>query len=152
VKGGGFDRLSFDGFRTPIDEYFSAIVHGETPKLPRKPMPARLAEIVAFLACVNEPRHAELVSFLLDGAGDFRDKLDAMIEQSLRGNRELHRARPISMFSGMAMTLYVRSPSASRLASEAIWHTRAVMPPATSKPGVSWSSNTGTKAGSPART
>lgn len=30
-----FDRLSFDGFHTPIDEYFSAIVHGDPARLPR---------------------------------------------------------------------------------------------------------------------
>jgi preprotein translocase subunit SecA len=127
VKTDGFDRLNFDGFRTPIDEYFNALVHGETPERPHQSMPARLVEIIAFLAAANEPRRAELTSFLLDGAGAFRNELATIIEQGLRSNRELSRARPLTIFGGMAMTLYVWSPAAPRLATEALWHTRAVM-------------------------
>ncbi|HEY1748816.1 MAG TPA: SEC-C metal-binding domain-containing protein [Xanthobacteraceae bacterium] len=127
VKADGFDRLSFDGFRTPIDEYFSAVVHGELPKRPRQSVPRRLAEIITFLATANEPRRAELASFLLDGAGDFRSELAAIVEQGLRGNRELGRTRPMTIFGGMAMTLYIWSPAAPRLPTEAIWHTRTVM-------------------------
>jgi preprotein translocase subunit SecA len=127
LKADGLDRLSFDGFRTPIDEYFSAVVHGETPNRPRQATPARLAEIIAFLTTANELRRAELTSFLLDGAGDFRNELAAIIEQGLRSNGELGRARPMTIFGGMAMTLYIWSPAAPRLATEAIWHTRTVM-------------------------
>ena len=79
-----FDRLSFDGFRTPIDEYFHAVSVGNVPKLPRQAMPPNLAEIVTFLARSNEPRRSELASFLLDAAGDFRDTFAAAIEQALR--------------------------------------------------------------------
>jgi len=122
-----FDRLNFDGFRTPIDEYFSALAHGDAPELPRQAMPTRLAEIIKFLAESNEPRRAELTSFLLDAAGDFRDTLAAAIEQALGENKELHRARPLSFYGGMAMTLYVWSPSAPRIGDAADQHTRAVM-------------------------
>jgi preprotein translocase subunit SecA len=122
-----FHRLGFDGFRAPIDEYFSAIVHGDPPTLPRQVMPPRLAEIIGFLARSNEPRRAELVSFLLDAAGDFRDELAAAIDQALRENNELRRARPMSFYGGMAMTMYVWSPSAPRLGVQAEQHTQAVM-------------------------
>jgi preprotein translocase subunit SecA len=122
-----FDRLGFDGFHTPIDDYFHAVVRGDAPKLPRQEMPPPLAEIIGFLARSNEPHRSELASFLLDAAGDFRDTLAAAIEQALRENKELHRARPLSIYGGMAMTLYVWSPSAPRLGLPAEQHTRAVM-------------------------
>jgi preprotein translocase subunit SecA len=122
-----FDRLSFDGFRTPVDEYFNAVVRGDPPKLPRQPMPTRLAEIVGFLARSNEPRRTELASFLLDAAGDFRDQLATAIDRALRENTELCGARPLSIYGGMAMTLYVWSPSARRQNLAAIQHTQAVM-------------------------
>ncbi len=118
------DRVSFDGFGTPIDDYFHPMVRGDASKLPRQAMPPRLSEIIGFLAWSNEPRRSELASFLLDAAGDFRDTLAAAIEQALRENKELHRARPLSIYAGMAMTLYVRSPSAPRLGLPA---ERAVM-------------------------
>jgi preprotein translocase subunit SecA len=127
LMGNEFDRLSFDGFRAPIDDYFSAVVRGEVPELPRQAMPPPLAEIVGFLARSNEPRRSELASFLLGAAGDFRDTLAAAIEQALRENKELRRARPLSVYGGMAMTLYVWSPSAPRLVFLAEEHTRAVM-------------------------
>jgi preprotein translocase subunit SecA len=123
----GFDRLGFDGFRTPIDDYFSAVVRGEAPTLPRQAMPPLFAEIIGFLARSNEPRRSELASFLLDAAGDLRDTLAAAIEQALRENKQLHRARPLSVYGGTAMTLYVWSPSAPRLGREAEQHTRAVL-------------------------
>jgi preprotein translocase subunit SecA len=121
------DRLSFDGFRTRIDGYFSAIIHGDLPRLSRQPMPHRLAEIIDFLARSTEPRRAALASFLLDGAGDFRDELAAAIDRALRDNNELRRARPLSIYDGMAMTLYVWSPSAPRLSLQSQQHTRAVV-------------------------
>ncbi len=84
-------RLSFDGFRTPVDEYYGAIVRGDAPKLVRQEMPSRLAEIISFLGRSNEPRRAALTSFLLDAAGDFCNTLAAAIEQALRENKELRR-------------------------------------------------------------
>jgi preprotein translocase subunit SecA len=122
-----FHRLSFDGFHTPIDEYFSAVFHGDPPTLPRQPMPPRLAEIIGLLALSNEPRRAELVSFLLDAAGDFRDDFAAAINRALHENDVLCRARPLSFYGEMAMTLYVWSASAPRLSLSAERHTQAVM-------------------------
>jgi preprotein translocase subunit SecA len=66
-------------------------------------------------------------SELLDAAGDFRSDIAARIEEALRENKELHGARPLSVYGGMAMTLYVWSPSAPRLGLSAEQHARAVM-------------------------
>lgn len=67
------------------------------------------------------------MSFLLDAAGDFRSELAAAIDRAFRENNELRCARPLSIYGGMAMTLYVWSPSAPRLSLPARQHTRAVM-------------------------
>ncbi|MGY3621009.1 preprotein translocase subunit SecA [Bradyrhizobium sp. USDA 10063] len=122
-----FDRLGFGGFRTPIDEFFSARLRGEQTTLPKQSMPPKLAEIISFLAQTNRPHRSELASFLLDGSGAFRDTFVAAIEQALRDNRELKRARPLSIYGAMAMTLYVWSPSAPALGQPAEDHVRAVM-------------------------
>jgi hypothetical protein len=122
-----FSKLRFDGFRTPIDEYFSAVAGGAPAPLPRQTRPSLLASIIGFLGKSTEPRRSELASFLLDAEGDFRDTFAAAIALALRENRELLRARPISIYGGMAMTLYVWSPSAQRLELLAEQHVRAVM-------------------------
>ncbi|MGH6702874.1 MAG: YecA family protein [Bradyrhizobium sp.] len=122
-----FDRLGFDGFRTPIDDFFGAKLRGEEPTLPKQSMPLLLAEIIGFLAQAKTAHRSELASFLLDGSGDFRETLAAAIGQARRENRELKRARPLSIYGAMAMTLYVWSPSAPALGQPAEDHTRAVM-------------------------
>lgn len=127
LKGNKLDRLKFNGFRTPIDEYYAAMFRGKTPKLVQQKIPQRLAEIIHFLGLSNEPHRSELASFLLDAAGDFRDTLAAAIEEALQKNKELQRARPLSFYGGMAMTLYIWSPLAPRLHQNAMDHARVVM-------------------------
>lgn len=127
LTSGELRRLAFTGYTSPIDEYFRAVLIGETPSRPQQAMPDRLEEVIAFLAGSNEPRRAELVSILLNAAGHVRESIDHAIDEALRGNKELRRARPLSIYGGMAMTLYVWSPYAPRHAGIAIQHTQAVM-------------------------
>ena len=47
-------------------------------------MSHRIAEIVDLLATSNEPHRAELSSFILDGAGDWRNTLASSIENALK--------------------------------------------------------------------
>jgi preprotein translocase subunit SecA len=121
------DKMQFDGYTTPVNEYFSAVLVGDAPSRPRQKMSHRIAEIVDLLGASNEPHRAELSSFILDGAGDWRDTLASSIENALKENRELKRARPLSSYGGMEMTQFVWSPDATRDAEGAIEHTRAVM-------------------------
>ncbi len=121
------DKMHFDGYVTPINEYFSAVLVGDAPPKPRQKMPHRIAEIVDLLGSSNEPHRAELSSFILNGAGDWRDTLASSIENALKENRELKRARPLSSYGGMEMTQFVWSPDAPRNAEGAIEHTRVVM-------------------------
>lgn len=121
------DKMHFDGYTTPVNEYFSAVLVGDTPTKPRQKMSHRVAEIVDLLGSSNEPHRAELSSFILDGAGDWRDTLDASIESALKENQELKRSRPLSSYGGMEMTQFIWSPDAPRNAEGAIEHTRVVM-------------------------
>jgi preprotein translocase subunit SecA len=121
------DKMHFDGYTTPVNEYFSAVLVGDAPPKPRQKMPRRIAEIVDLLGTSNEPHRAELSSFILDGAGDWRDTLVSSIENTLKENKELKRSRPLSSYGGMEMTQFVWSPDAPRNAEGAIEHTRVVM-------------------------
>ncbi|MBI4382772.1 MAG: preprotein translocase subunit SecA [Nitrospinae bacterium] len=121
------DKLTFHGYRTPIDKYYDAIMQGETPVPPRQEMPARLAEIVEFLAVSSKPGRSQLASFLLDAAGDLRKKIARTIDQQLRDNVALGRARPVSTFGKHAFTIWSWSSSAPRNAAVALEHAREVV-------------------------
>ncbi len=121
------DKVQFDGYTTPVNEYFSAVLVGDAPPKPRQKMSRRIAEIVDLLGTSNEPHRAELSSYILDGAGDWRDTFASSIENALKGNKELKRSRPLSSYGGMEMTQFVWSPDAPRNAERAIEHTRVVM-------------------------
>lgn len=90
-------------------------------------MPKRLADIIGFLAKTKTSHRSELASFLLDGSGDFRETFATAIDRALLENRGLKRARPLSIYGPMAMTLYVWSPSAPALGQPADDHVRAVL-------------------------
>ena len=121
------DKMHFDGYTTPVNEYFGAVLVGDAPPKPRQKMPRRIAEIVDLLGSSNEPHRAELSSYILDGAGDWRDTLASSIENALKENKELKRSRPLSSYGGMEMTQFVWSHDAPRNAQGAIEHTRVVM-------------------------
>lgn len=126
-KENALDRIRFDGFRTPIDHYYAALMRGEKPKLVKQKMPGRLAEVISFLGNSNKSYRGELASFLLDGDGEFRDSLGTAIEDALRENSELHRAHPLTFYGAMAVTIYIWSPSAPRNEQEAADHARVVL-------------------------
>ncbi|HBD9275101.1 TPA: preprotein translocase subunit SecA [Legionella pneumophila] len=120
-------KLTLDGFRTPIDEYYRSIIHG----LPIVPLnlglPPRFAEIVAFLAQSSIRGRAKLSSFLLDIMNPIRQELAAAIDQQLNDNIILRRARSISTYGDNRLTLYCWSPAGPRKIGQAIDDTRAVM-------------------------
>ncbi len=121
------DKMQFDGDTTPADEYFSAVLVGDAPPKPRQKMSSRIAEIIDLLCASNEPHRAELSSYILDGAGDWRNTLASSIENALKENKELKRSRPLSSYGGMEITQFVWSSDAPRNAELAIEHTRVVM-------------------------
>lgn len=127
LAAGEPSRLNFTGYRTPVDNYFHAIVHGEAPKLPKQKMPPRFAEIISLLGSSQMPNRSAAASFLLDSAGDFRTKLAGIIEAQLRENEKLGKARPVSVYDELPFTLFCWSPSAPRQAGAALEHVQTVM-------------------------
>lgn len=127
IVGSKSAKLTFNGYRTQIDEYYSALVNGDQPILPKQKMPARLAEIVEFLAGSPKSGRSQLASFLLDAAGDHRETIARTIDQQLLDNISLRRVRPVSTFGDHAFTLCTWSPVVPRNAAIALEHTRAVV-------------------------
>lgn len=127
LVGSDSAKLSFHGYGKSIDDYYAAIINNEEPILPKQKMPARLAEIIEFLAKSSKPRRSQLASFFLDAAGDYRETIAQTIDQQLRDNISLGRARPASMLGDHAFTLWSWSPPVARNAEAAIDHTRSVI-------------------------
>ena len=68
-------HLTFDGYRTPLDEYYDAVFRGEVGSLPRQKVPARIAQIIKFLGASTLRGRSRIVSFLLDSSADYRDTI-----------------------------------------------------------------------------
>ena len=120
-------KLKFDGYRTPIDEYYSAVVRGEPAALPSQEVPQRVAEIINFLNRSQKPGRSAIASFLLDASGDHRATIAQLIDEQVRGNAELGRPKPCSTYGDHAFTLWVWSPPVQRNAAFALRHTMAVV-------------------------
>ena len=117
----------FYGYRKPIDEYYDAVFRGKEATLPGQKMPTRLAEIIKFLGTSSLRRRSEIVSFLLDSSGDYRETIADAIEQQLHDNAVLGRMKPISTYGNRAFTLFTWSPPVPRDAVFAREHTMAAL-------------------------
>jgi uncharacterized protein YchJ len=120
-------KLQFNGYRTPIDEYYTSMIRGDPAVAPCQEMPVRIAEIIEFLNKSQKPQRSAIASFLLDAAGDHRETIARIIDEQLKGNAELKRPKPLSTYGDHAFTLWTWSPSVQRDAEFALRHTRAVL-------------------------
>lgn len=120
-------KLQFDGYRTQIDEYYSAVIRGEPAVAPCQEMPARIVEIIGLLNRSQKLRRSAIASFLLDAAGDHRETIARLIDEQLTGNAALGRPKPFSTYGDHAFTLWTWSPPVPRNAELALSHTRAVV-------------------------
>jgi preprotein translocase subunit SecA len=120
-------KLNFNGYRAPIDEFYSASMHGEKPAPPQQVMPSKIFEIIDFLAHSLKRGRSQLASFLLDAAGDFREEIAKGIEDQLDGNRQLKRQRPILMSGENPFTICTSSPDVPRDKIEALDYCRSLV-------------------------
>ena len=127
LGGGAQARMRFNGFRQPVDEYYTAVVNGEAPKPPEQQMPERLREIIDFLAHSLKPGRAFLASFLLDGGGDLRKMVADGITNQLEGNSRLRRQRPFLVVGDAPFTVCTWSPPVPRIAGVALAYTQSVV-------------------------
>ena len=126
LTDGRTSRLSFDGYRSGIDEFYAARINGEDPKLPGQPLLSFLEDILEFLGSSKKKGQSSIASFFLDTSGELRRTISTNIENQLVENVKLRRARPVSFYGETPFTLFCWSKPAPRDAALAIHHTRAV--------------------------
>jgi SEC-C motif len=126
--GAGLDgHLKFNGFREPIDEYYSAVINNEAPTPPQQDMPVRFREIIDVLAVSTKSRRAAVASFLLDCGGEMRTMIADGIANQLEGNSRLGRQRPFLVNGETPITICSWSPGVPRVEGEALAYTQSVV-------------------------
>lgn len=120
-------HLRFNGFREPIDEYYTAVVNSEAATPPQQDMPTRFGEIIDVLASSSKPGRAFLASFLLNGGGELRKMVVDGIANQLEGNSRLRRQRPFLVAGDRPFTVCTWSPAVPRIEGEALAYTRSVV-------------------------
>ncbi len=126
-SGGVESHIGFNGFREPIDEYYTAIVNGEVPTPPRQEMPSRFSEIIDVLASSSKPGRSFLASFLLDSGGELRKMIADGIVNQLEGNSRLNRQRPLLIMGDRPFTVCTWSPAVPRVEGEALAYTQSIV-------------------------
>ena len=104
-----------------------AIARGQRAVLPKQKIPTRLAEIIEFLGRSHLRGRSEIVAFLLDSSGTFREEIAKTIELQLRDNTLLGRVKPASTYGDHAVTLFTWSGTVRRDGIFAREHTMAVL-------------------------
>jgi len=100
-------KMIWHGYRSDIDGYFSDKMHDPNIKCQLKQdMPSRLKEIVNFLSVNNKPNRRKVSSMLLDTAGDWRENITSGIDDVLKQQALLGRAKPLSTYGGIKITLF----------------------------------------------
>ena len=122
------DKLNFDGFRSPVDEFYASVAYGAAPDPPRQNMPSRLREIIEHLATSGKTGRAMLASFLLDAGEELRESIAAGIDNQLEGNKRLRRQRPL-LFSGggQPFSICTTSPDVPRDAEQSLNYVRSLI-------------------------
>ena len=114
ITGSKARTMGFIGYRSAIDTFFSAMLQGENPEVPRQAMPTRIAEMVAVLSRKLVPGRSMLASFILDADGEQRANIASAIDEALIDHRTLGRTRPFSSYGEHEFTLVVSSPLVPR--------------------------------------
>jgi hypothetical protein len=123
------DKLRYHGYRSEVDRYFANKLIGEaTPVLPVQKMPPRLREVLSFLNSSSLPGRSNIASYLLDLAGDWREKLFGWIETELNELPGRGRCLPPSTHGDVMLTIFVSiSGVVSHDRASALDHVRTVM-------------------------
>lgn len=127
LVGSDTAKLHFDGYRTPIDGYYSAVLRGEPAVAPRQKMPPRIAEIIEFLNKSQKPGRSAIASFLLDASGDYRETIARFIDEQIKWNAKFGRSKALSTYGNHAFTLWSWTPAVQRDAEFALSYTKAVV-------------------------
>ena len=108
VQNFNFDRpIVWHGYRSDIDHFFTEKLHNPEILCPLKQdMPARLKEIIDFLAANNVPGRRKVSSMLLDCAGTWRDHITSGIDDVLIQQQHAVLPKPLSTYGDIKISLF----------------------------------------------
>lgn len=123
--------VSFLGYRSNIDRFYAERLNDPSFPCPiKQKTPLRVLEIVEWLARTAIPGRSRVAAYLLDMAGDERDRLAGVIESELRA--QTMRGRPIGYslsgrtMIGYTLFCYTASPTTAQK-NVALDHTKQAM-------------------------
>ncbi len=121
-------RLQFIGYRQEIDKFFFARLADPALTSPlHQKMPAGLMALLEFLSLSGKDGRSAIADYILDGSGDWRDRMFNTLAQELE-RAEVKQPRPFSTFGELRLTACVWTPRWPRpSANEMRDHTRAIM-------------------------
>ena len=122
-------RITFTGYRSDIDKFFSdRMVDPTTPCPLRQNTPPRILDVVEWLAGSNKRGRAEVSSFLLNLSGHWRQQVASAIDQEVAMQPTTKRPKPLSTHGGVNLTAFCWTESgARRNAAQALAHARTVL-------------------------
>jgi hypothetical protein len=127
-KFGGTPFIGWQGFRDELDEYYSHVWEGESPKVPSQEMPLRLRQIIDLIAQSRRPFKFAAAQSLLVMDGETRDLIAKSVDDVMALQQKLGRPRPLSLFGGTPVTLFVSQTNGVQMRFDsAVEHTIAVL-------------------------
>lgn len=122
-------KMIWYGYRSDIDRYFTEKLHNpNTICQLKQAMPVRLKEIIDFLSTINKPNRRKVSSMILDSAGKWRKSIASGIDEVLKQQSILGRAKPLSTYGSTTITLFCWQQGVlERNRNFALDHARAAM-------------------------
>jgi hypothetical protein len=121
-------RISFVGYRSKIDKFFSERMYDAKAPCPLKQtMPPRILEILQWLSCTAMPGRTEMAAYILDLDDASRAGIAGSIDAELATQPRIRRSRPFSTHAGVNLTVFCWKDScARRKIALALEHARVV--------------------------
>jgi SEC-C motif-containing protein len=129
MRGDSNASIAFHGYRSDVDKFFrTRLLDPNAPSPLKQKLPTRLGEIIRLLSLSNKEGRTGVSSFLLDLAGDWRDKLSNSIDIDLSSQPNVGRPKPFSTHGNIRVTVFCWCEGyAQRDEGEALDHAKAVM-------------------------
>ncbi len=122
-------KLIWHGYRPDIDRYFAnKLLNPAMVYRLRQDMPPRMKQIIDFLAKSALPKRRKVASILLNTAGESRTYITSGIDDVLKEQSGIHRAKPLSTYGEISITLFCwQEGLLDREKEFALDHARAAM-------------------------
>lgn len=99
--------VTFNSYKTPVDKFFHQRMYDPAKPCPlQQTIPLQLLDVINFLSQADKPGRSNLVSFLLDFSGEWRNKISQSILNEIGMHSVNKRTRPISLRGGQGLNIY----------------------------------------------